>query len=72
MEVERLVGMTIVERVAWWYPSVGGDGEGGDGSGGRTAVRGWCYDEGGVMVGCGGEAARGSGGAWRRVDTGIG
>ncbi|GKE57866.1 hypothetical protein Tco_1497051 [Tanacetum coccineum] len=22
-------GMTIVERVAWWYASVGGNGEGG-------------------------------------------
>ncbi|GKF12885.1 hypothetical protein Tco_0050811, partial [Tanacetum coccineum] len=29
MEVERLVGITIVERVAWWCASVGGDGEGG-------------------------------------------
>ncbi|GJZ56466.1 hypothetical protein Tco_0611659, partial [Tanacetum coccineum] len=29
-------------------------------------------NEGGVMVGCGGEAAGGGGGAWRRVDMGIG
>ncbi|GJX43674.1 hypothetical protein Tco_0260350 [Tanacetum coccineum] len=28
-EVEWLVGMTIVERVAWWCASVGGDDEGG-------------------------------------------
>ncbi|GKF55932.1 hypothetical protein Tco_0166272 [Tanacetum coccineum] len=28
-EVEWLVGMTIMERVAWWCASVGGDGEGG-------------------------------------------
>ncbi|GKF90689.1 hypothetical protein Tco_0274390, partial [Tanacetum coccineum] len=28
--------------------------------------------EGGVMVGCDGEAAGGEGGAWRRVDMGIG
>ncbi|GKE59632.1 hypothetical protein Tco_1498817, partial [Tanacetum coccineum] len=54
----------------------GCDGCGGSvvmaGGGQGHSVRGWCYDEGGGMVGCGGEAAGGGGGAWRRVDMGIG
>ncbi|GKF57434.1 hypothetical protein Tco_0170971, partial [Tanacetum coccineum] len=55
---------------------------GGDGSGSGVMMLRWlqwrgcgdggCYgDEDGVMVGCGGEAAGGGGGAWRRVTKGI-
>ncbi|GJZ43796.1 integrase, catalytic region, zinc finger, CCHC-type containing protein [Tanacetum coccineum] len=77
----RLEGM-----VMWWWRggsgcegNVGGSASAGIGgfSGDGSSGVAWGGDDGddnkgGVMVGCDGEAAGGGGGAWRRVDMGIG
>ncbi|GJW38248.1 hypothetical protein Tco_0064093 [Tanacetum coccineum] len=60
----------------WWSRVAADEREGGDDVM-RVTAGVWGSDdgddhEGGVMVGCGGEAAEGGGGAWRRVDMGIG
>ncbi|GJU54356.1 hypothetical protein Tco_1228070 [Tanacetum coccineum] len=61
--VEMMASVLVVRcwwcTVVWWRRLEADSGRDGD------------DNEGDVMVGCGGEAARGGGGAWRRVTRGI-